>query len=323
MTGQTVRVGVIGRGFGARVVAPVFEETPGCAVVDVVSPRDEAAVRALCARTDVDLVAVHSPPFLHGDHVRHAIEAGHAVLCDKPFGRNADEAAAMLDLATGAGVVHLANFEFRAHPARAALRALMLDGSIGAVEHVQWSQFSAGSRLPLRRYGWLFDRERGGGWVGAWGSHAIDFLLWALGDLAEISAELRTTIGERPDADGRLHTCTAEDGFTAALRSSRGVTVAIDTSFVAPVNLPGRITVVGSDGVLEAVADHRITLRTDTGVTEMFELDHGSGDPHLLPMRAWAATVRDAVQEREVPPDAPTFADGLACARVMDALRGA
>ena len=34
----TVRVGVIGRGFGARVVAPMFEATDGCEVVDVVSP---------------------------------------------------------------------------------------------------------------------------------------------------------------------------------------------------------------------------------------------------------------------------------------------
>ena len=94
--GATVRVGVIGLGIGARVVAPVFEETEGCTVVDLVSPRDDEAVRALCARTDVDLISVHSPPFLHLDHVRRAIEGGHAVLCDKPFGVNAAEAQVMV-----------------------------------------------------------------------------------------------------------------------------------------------------------------------------------------------------------------------------------
>jgi predicted dehydrogenase len=50
-----------------------------------VSPRDAAAVAKLCARGDVDLVSVHSPPFLHLDHVRRAIDGSHAVLCDKPF----------------------------------------------------------------------------------------------------------------------------------------------------------------------------------------------------------------------------------------------
>jgi len=320
-TGSTVGVGVIGRGFGARVVAPVFAETEGCEVVDVVSPRDEVAVRALCARDDVDLVAVHSPPFLHVDHVRTAVEAGKAVLCDKPFGRSAVDAAAMHDLARDAGVLHLLNFEFRRHPAREELRALMLGDAVGRVEHVQWNQFSAGSRFPLRRFGWLFDRDLGGGWIGAWGSHAIDFLLWSLGTLPDASGVLRTTIGERPDVDGHLHRCTAEDGFTASLRSSAGVTVTIDTTFVAPVNLPGRLTVIGSDGVLEAVGDHRITLRTDAGLTEQFALDPGSGDPHLVPMRRWAATVRDAVRAGAAAPGVPTFADGLACAEVMDALR--
>src|SRR5207302_11147600 len=91
-----VRVGVVGSGFGARVVAPVFAATPGCEVVDVVSARDEFAVAALCGHGDVDLVSVHSPPFLHPGHVRLALAAGHAVLCDKPFAMNSAEAAALV-----------------------------------------------------------------------------------------------------------------------------------------------------------------------------------------------------------------------------------
>ena len=67
---DVVRVGVIGTGFGASSVAPAFEATDDCAVVEVVTPRDDAAVAALCARADVDLISVHSPPFLHLEHVR-------------------------------------------------------------------------------------------------------------------------------------------------------------------------------------------------------------------------------------------------------------
>lgn len=320
-TSEHVRVGVIGRGFGARVVAPVFEETAGCEVVDVVSPREPEAVRALCERADVDLIAVHSPPFLHREHVLWAIDAGHAVLCDKPFGRNADEAAEMLARAESAGIVHLLNFEFRHHPAREQLRALVADGAVGGVEHVQWTAYSAGSRAPLRRFGWLFDAELGGGWIGAWGSHAIDFLRWTFGEISRAAAERRTTIEERPDIDGHLRHCSAEDGFTAWMLLEAGATVVVDTTFVAPVNIPGRITVIGADGVLESVADHRITLRTEDGTYDEFELDHGSADPHLLPMRRWAAVVRDAVRRGAAPPGEPTFVDGLACARVMDQLR--
>ena len=149
-TSSSLGIGVIGRGFGGRIVAPVFAETDGCHVVDVVSPRDEVAVRALCAHPDVELVAVHSPPFLHRDHVTWALEAGHAVLCDKPFGCNADDAVAMEAAARDAGALALLNFEFRHHPGRAALRAFVQDGAIGTVEHVQWSALTSVSRVPLR-----------------------------------------------------------------------------------------------------------------------------------------------------------------------------
>jgi predicted dehydrogenase len=319
---HTVRIGVIGRGFGARVVAPLFGATDGCEVLDVVSPRDEAAARALCARADVDLVAIHSPPFLHCDHVRWAVEAGHAVLCDKPFGLNATDAEAMHALARDAGVLHLLNFEFRHHPAREQIRALVRDGAVGEVEHLQWTSFSAGSRAPLRRYGWLFDAERGGGWIGAMGSHMIDFLRWTLGEITDATADIRTDIADRPDADGELHRCTAEDAFVASMRTQRGATITIDTTFVAPVNVPSRVTVIGSEGVIESVADHRMTVRTEAGRRDEIEVERGEGDAHRLPMRRWAVVVRDAVRVSAAPPGEPTFADGVACARVMDRLRG-
>lgn len=318
----TVGVGVIGRGFGQNVVAPVYAEVDGCTLVDVISPRDPDAVRALCEQPDVDVVSVHAPPFVHAACVTAVLEAGKAVVCDKPFGRSADEAEAMAAAARDADAVALLNFEFRHHPGRIALRRLLRDGAIGTVEHVQWTAFGAGFRVPLRPYGWLFDRERGGGWIGAWGSHVIDFLRWTFGELTDVSARLRTDITERPDADGTVHRCTAEDGFTALLSTDDDVSVTIDTSFVAVKNSPPRVVVLGSEGTLESIAEGTITMRNGEGTHEVFTFDQPREDPHLVPMRAWAATVRDAVRTGHVPAGEPTFDDGVACARVMDAMRG-
>jgi predicted dehydrogenase len=321
-TTAAVGVGVIGRGFGRRIVAPVFDETDGCAVIGVVSPRDEEAVRALCVHPEVDLIAVHSPPFLHRDHVIWATEAGKAVLCDKPFGCDEADAEAMETAASAAGTVALLNFEFRRHPGRAALRALVGEGAVGTVEHVQWTAFAAGARIPLRRYGWLFDAARGGGWIGAWGSHAIDFLRWTFGEIVDAHAHLRTDVVDRPDGDGVMRPSTAEDGFTAWMTTENGTSVTVDTTFVSRVNVPTRITVLGSDGALESIGDQRIMLRTEAGTTEVFTFDAPAEDPHLVPMRTWAEVVRDAVLAGVAPDGVPTFADGVACARVMDQLRG-
>jgi len=312
-----LRVGVIGTGFGARVVAPVFAATDGCDVVDVVSARDATAVAELCRR-DLDLVSVHSPPFLHAAHVRAAVGAGHHVLCDKPFGVHAAEAAEMLELADASEVVHGVNFEFRHHPARRRLHELVRGGHIGPVEHVQWTYTGAVFRRPLREYGWLFDRSRGGGWVGAWGSHAVDALRWLVGEVQDATAQCRITIPERPGRDGEPHPVDAEDAFTAWLAFERGGTAVLDSSSAAAASVAHRIVVTGAEGVIEVVADAKVVWRRADGARDEFVVDETPADPHLVPMRAWAKIVRDGV--RDGAPLTPSFVDGLACRRVLDRL---
>jgi predicted dehydrogenase len=312
-----VRVGIIGTGFGARVVAPTFSEA-GLDVVDIVTPRDEAAVAALCKRTDIDLVAVHSPPFMHPTHVQWALDAGHAVLCDKPFGRNTAEAEGMVAAARQAGVVNMLNFEFRHEPARVRVKLMLDDGAIGTPEHLQWTALTPGSRVPLRRHGWLFDRSLGGGWLGAWGSHAVDAVRWMLGEVTAAGAHNRVTVTERPDRDGVMQTCTAEDAFTAWMTVESGATVGIDTSFVAAASLPTHIVFLGSEGTIDITNDHRIVLRRIDGTKQEIELPPRTGDPHAGALSAWAHVVAHAVEFGQQV--APSFEDGLACRRVLDGM---
>lgn len=319
--GQTrsVRVGVVGTGFGARVVAPVFAATPGCEVVAVVSPRDPFAVETLCRRRDIDLVSVHSPPACHAADVELALAHDHHVLCDKPLGLHAAESRRMLAAARARGVIHAVNFEFRHDPAREKLRDLVRDGAVGTPEHVHWLHVSSGSRDPLRPFGWLFQRDLGGGFIGAWAPHAVDFLRWTFGEIVDATATRRIAVAERPDADGLPHAVDAEDGFAATLRTVGGVTCVIDATYAAAVTLAPRIVVTGSDGALECIADRRIVLRRADGTREEIQLPAPDADPHVVAMRRWAEVLRDAVHEGR--PVRPSFGDGVAVDEVLDRLR--
>jgi predicted dehydrogenase len=281
-------------------------------------PINRHRVWQLVADEHVRLVSIASPPATHHPIALEALAAGKAVLCDKPFGLDATEAASLDDEAEAAEVVHLVNFEFRHHPVRRQVRDLVVDGAVGRVEHVQWTHLSAASRVPMRPHGWLFERRRGGGWIGAWGSHAIDALRWIVGEVHIASAHCRTSITHRPDSDGRLRPVDAEDGFSAWLELACGATVWIDSDFAAVAPVAPRLVFQGSEGVLECVADARLTLRRVDGTRAEIEPAAVSGDPHLVPMHRWAEVVRDAVREGQ--PVAPTFADGVACRLVLDAM---
>jgi predicted dehydrogenase len=301
-----VKVAIVGTGFGQRVVAPAFAAA-GWEVVDVVSAR-AADVAALAAR--VDLVSIHSPPFLHAEHVRAAVAEKKAVLCDKPLTVSKADVAA-------AGPHAYCNFEFRFSPARQRLRKLVQTGALGPIEHVQWTHMSSGSRVPLRQWGWLFDKDRGGGWIGAWASHAVDTLRWMFGEVVDVQSRPRIDIRERPDEHGALHPCTAEDGLTASLVLDRGATVAIDSSFAAAASTAPRITVFGSEAAVELINDVRLVGR-GLDVDEDFT---AHADHHAAPMQRMAEALHAAVRGEHVDPDLPTFADGHACDQVLARLR--
>lgn len=310
-----MKVAVIGTGFGERVVAVIWQRL-GCEV-EVISPRDTAGIERACA-AGVDLVSVHSPPFLHLQHVNIALDHGRNVLCDKPFGRDADEARSMRDRAKELGVLHFLNFEFRRHPGRAKAKELIEAGRIGELRHINWTFI--GNGLRPQKFRWLFDKEQSGGWIGAYGSHAIDGMRYFFGrEIADCGGIKRTWTGERIDREGQIHQATAEDAYSGWFVIEGGGTAAMDTAYSTTVSLPQRINLLGSEGAIEIVNDLDVTLHRPGEKSESFSFVGSDWDTHEPGLMPWLQTVKDAVEgKRQI---APNFDDGVAVAQVMDRMR--
>jgi len=316
---------IIGTGFGTRVVKGCYEDAG--MEVDVVTARDGEAVRQACAKP-YDLVSVHSPPFLHAQHVNWALDHGRNVLCDKPFGTSAAEARQMLERAREKGVIHLLNFEFRCDPGRKRVKELIDSGAIGKVTHIHWTFFNGFSRIPLRKHGWQFDKNMGGGWIRINSTHMIDALRWLVGEVVEVEARGRIDVKQRPDKDGKMHPSTAEDAFAAFMTLDNGASVVIDTAWATAGTLPDHWSVFGTEGIIDVT--ERIQLWVDPMVRDteirlvrereekIERLGPFDGDAHLPSMRPYAVMVREAVtQRRQIE---PSFAAGVAASEVVDRL---
>lgn len=309
---MALKIIVIGSGFGKQAVAPCFSSL-GCDV-ELVSARDEAAIRKAVS-SGVDLVSIHSPPFMHLQHVRLAIEYGCNVLCDKPFGLNAAEAETMCELAREAGILNFVNFEFRFDPLRQRLKALLDEGTIGQVLHTSNSMYlSRGRKLP---HGWLFEKDKGGGWIGAYASHIIDELHWLFGDIEQLSALPRIDLPFRKSADdsGQEFAATAEDAVTAWFRMQNGVTAALDTAFASAVDLPMQACVLGSEGSIRISHGTELVLHKPGQEAQHFAQPRDATKP-IPALYHWLDKVCEALLSQSAL--APDFSDGLKCRRVLD-----
>jgi predicted dehydrogenase len=339
-----LRVGVIGTGFGSTVQIPAFRAHPRAEVVAVASGQpgkarkvaDQFGIRYAfdawpeLVRAELDLVSITTPPDLHHPMATAAAAARRHVLCEKPTARDAAEAAEMLTAVERAGVVHVIDHELRFNPNRGKVRALLADGFVGQPRHAQITLVGPGRADASKPWTWWADAARGGGLLGAVGSHQIDLLRYWLGEVTAVMGAVATYVKERPDPDGgRPRPVTADDFTSFTLRFASGVVATVFLSVVAAHTGGPRAEVWGDEGTLVLdEADRLWGARRGQELAELTEAETLSPAPGMDYVALWGLSFRrlvdhlvTAVLDRGPVAPAATFADGLAVQRVMDAVR--
>jgi len=299
-----VRVAVIGTSFASAVQIPGFQRCDGVEVVAVASGREERARaaaakfgiprafadwRAMLDEVECDLVSIVTPPYLHREMALAAFEHGRHVFCEKPFAMDVSEAREMVERAECSGLVHAVDHEFRYRPARRLLKEMVEAGHLGEPRVIRWGWLMGMLADPNgRAWSWWSEREKGGGWFGAIGSHLIDSLLWWFGDITEVSAHLNTFVTRRPHENGRdWGDVTADDDVALLLRFASGARCTVDLS---SVTRPGsnRLEAYGSDGALLLLEDAELHAAAGKGSFAPVEIParlvrEVEGDPRLAP----------------------------------------
>lgn len=251
-----VRFGIVGFGLHAvKRLMPGFALSKKCKVT-AISRRNMAqaqesarqyeiplafdSVAELCNSQEVDAVLVTTPNSLHLPDVLTAIEAGKAVLCEKPLAMNAAEAQEMVEAARRRnvrfGVAHVFRFDESVRKFREHLAA----GAIGRPLFAR-SEFSFFAD-PSHPRKWLYDaRIAGAGPVFDIGVHCIDTLRFILQD--EVVRVSATAAFDRRSGD-------VEAVAALTLEFSRGTLATVLVSYRAEYRTP--LEIVGDSGVLWA-----------------------------------------------------------------------
>jgi myo-inositol 2-dehydrogenase/D-chiro-inositol 1-dehydrogenase len=158
--------------------------------------------RRLVERPDIDLIDIASPNDTHAEIAVAAAKAGKMVACEKPLGRNAAEASAMVAAVESAGVANMVWYNYRRVPAVTMAKQLIDQGRLGRIFHYR-AQFlqdwTISADLPQGGAGlWRLDAAvAGSGVTGDLLAHCIDTALWLNGGIETVSAMTETFIKER------------------------------------------------------------------------------------------------------------------------------
>jgi len=267
-----LKVGMIGGGEGAyfaslhraamrlcnryRLVAGVFSSQPEKSLVagqalgvdaQRVYTSVEAMARAEAGR--LDAVVVVTPNHLHFEACEAFLEAGIAVICDKPLVNQLEQAQRLAELAARRNTFFALTYTYQGYPMVREARRRILDGSIGQVRFIQVEYLlewlAPGVETLNPSLAWRGDPAKAGASsvVGDIGTHAFNLMEFLTGQRARA---LSATLGNKVPGWQMDDHCVAQLAFADGLDGLMWL------SFAAPGHRNGlKFKVVGSRASLE------------------------------------------------------------------------
>lgn len=247
---KKINIGLVGCGFMGRthtnafLQAPRFFNLPYAPVLQAVCARTRSSGEQfaqnwgyqsvetdwcqLVARNDIDLIDIASPNNTHAEIAIEAARTGKMVLCEKPLGREAEEALEMVKAVETSGVANMVWYNYRRVPALTLLRQLIDEGRFGRIFHYR-SQFlqdwTISQDLPQGGTAlWRLDASvAGSGVTGDLLAHNIDMAQWLNGPISEVTAMTETFIRERKhNLTGKIEPVTIDDASLFLCRFANG-----------------------------------------------------------------------------------------------------
>ncbi len=196
-----IGLGVIGCGGFGLFALQQFAQLPGIRLAGMAGTARPAAIAAanrfglediediekLLGRSDVDLVYIATPPFLHFEQAHRALSAGKHVLCEKPLALTPEHADELIGLARQVDRLLVANLMQRYNPLYAIIRDLISSRVLGALLHGYFENYASDENLPPDH--WFWDRTKSGGIFVEHGVHFFDLFAGWLGEGDVVSAQ--------------------------------------------------------------------------------------------------------------------------------------
>ncbi len=226
---KRIKTAIVGTGFMGKVHTENVRRLGNVEVAVVVGSRPETArkfadamsipaassnLSEVLANKEIDAVHICTPNVDHYPMSLAAVEAGKAVLCEKPMTMNVNEARKLVDAAKAKGAVNCVEHNLRYYPVVQQMRQMIAHGDLGDILVVQGT-YSQDWLLYDTDWNWRLDSKFNGKLrvMGDIGSHWMDMIqhLTRL-NITALCADLATFHKTRKRPKGSVETFSGKKG---------------------------------------------------------------------------------------------------------------
>jgi predicted dehydrogenase len=316
MTISEIRLGIIGTGMIGRTHLKAWQANGiiPVAIADAVPAALDAAIQdyggtgfndgaALIASGLANVISICTPAKWHEELATAALDAGIAVLCEKPLARNSEEARRIADAVSRTVGTLAVGFCHRFQPHIEQLKAMIDGGELGTV--MTFRNRFGGHKKDAEKTWFANPDVSGGGVMTDTSVHSVDLFRHLIGDPVHVQALVSThdtPLGPKLEVD---------DTSVMTLQTADGTIGIIDASWRTP---PGEwsVTVYGTAGT--AILDYKtLTLRFQGADGDWRDIQVPDGDRFEREITHFIDVVTIGAKPRV------TVDDGVWANRILDA----
>ena len=201
--------GIRRQGFEVVAVAESTQELADEAAERLLVPKAYGNWKDLIADTEVEVVHIASPNFLHYENAKAALEAGKHVICEKPLAMISQESSELVRLAAEKKLVNAVNFNIRFYPLVHEAKARIAKGDLGDKLYIIQGSYLQDWLLLDTDWNWRLEPELGGDMraVADIGSHWMDLVTFISGTkIKSVFADFTTFIPVRKKPKKKIDT---------------------------------------------------------------------------------------------------------------------
>lgn len=208
--------------------------------------------------SNVDIIDICLPTYLHENYVIQAAQAGKHVFCEKPIAISEEAALRMKNACQKAGVTMGIGMVLRFFPEYQALAQRYKEGLIGKAAVI--NAFRGGGGYPKGWNDWYSDDDSSSSLVVDLLIHDVDFIQWVFGDVETVYATRKQSSSLEPGKRYQI--------YSTIFQLEDGTIVSLDGSWYQEERFYTTFEVSGSEGILAINPDMSIPI-----VTTVFDSD--------------------------------------------------
>ena len=349
---EKLNIGIAGYSFGKKVHLQALRESTTLKPLFFYHPNEskcekiEKEINLKCfskwdeliKNKNLNGIIIATPPEFRYELAKKALLNQKNILLEKPVALNSTEIEELQIISLKNNLSVCVDFEYRGVPLFLQTKKILNQNQLGEIFLIKLDWLMGSRSDPKREWNWYSLKEKGGGVIGALGTHAFDMLQWFFGEIKKVNGKISTSIQERPKGiSGKKFKVTSEDICLANLEidnfSNRTIPCQVSLSSISKSGRGFSLEVYGSEGSLflssnnqkDYVHGFKLNLVDNSNkirninADDIFQFDKTWPDGRIAPVKyihsLWGESIRNKT------PIVPGLYEGLQSQRVCDAIK--